>query len=213
MSVDLQIAPKIWMQSRFELKEYTSRGALGSVITQYAFPRWIAEYETRWADRVDIQGARSFLIAQKSGISTHWGFDWIRPRGNAYLTGNPGSLTRAGGGSFGAMTATITAITANTISVSTLPAGYVFTAGDHIGLVQGNNRQCHVVTASVTANASGVATVTVYPPVATTIFSTSSTFSVFRARCVMRVDPGSVRETRQGRFTKLSFTATQVFYS
>lgn len=196
-------------QTVFELDEFTATAGVGSPIIQSAPPRWRMACESRPLLRTAGVTLLDWLQGQKGGVGTFWAYDILRGFPRAYKNGIAGQ-TRHAGGSFDG-TATVTARTTSTISLSTLPSTYQFRKGDHIGLTEGANRSLHVVAADVTA-AAGVATVTVYPLVATAIFTTAAIANVVKAVATFRIVPGSVDIGREVHHERVSFEAQQVFY-
>lgn len=75
-------------------------------------------------------------------------------------------------------TCTVSALSANSISLAGLPAGFVLKAGDYVGLSESGSRDIYSVAENATADGSGDADVTVYPAVRTTLFSTSAAANV-----------------------------------
>lgn len=196
-------------QTVFELLEYTATAGAGSPIIQSQPPRWRMRCESRPLLRTAGVTLLDWLQGQQGGVGTFWAYDILRGFPRAYKNGITGQ-TRHGGGSFDG-TADVTARTSSTISLATLPSTYQFRKGDHIGLVEGANRALHVVAADVTA-AAGVAVVTVYPPVATGVFSTSAVANVVKPVATFRLVPGSVDLGRDMHHERVAFEAQQVFY-
>ncbi|HND52253.1 MAG TPA: hypothetical protein PLV92_07645 [Pirellulaceae bacterium] len=196
-------------QTVFDILEFTATAGVGSPIIQSQPARWRMRCESRPLMRTAGVTLMDWLQGQKGGVGTFWAYDILRGYPRNYKNGI-GGLTRHAGGSFDG-TATVTARTTSTISLSTLPSTYAFKKGDHIGLSEGSNRSLHVVAADVTA-AAGVAVVTVYPPVATAVFSTSAVANVLKPVATFRLVPGSIEIGRDLHQERVAFEAQQVFY-
>lgn len=207
MSIDLPTGAL--QQTVFALREYTATAGIGSPVVQSAPARWTARYETGLRTQAIVGPAVAFVRAQRGGVGTFWGYDCVRPWPITYRTGFAG-LTRHAGGSFDG-TATVTARTATTLSLSGLPSTFALKVGDLVGLVSGANRSLHAITADATASA-GVVTVSVVPPIDTVVFTTAATATFDRPRAVFRIDPGSISTSRRLRFESVAFEATQVLY-
>jgi hypothetical protein len=124
---------------------------------------WKGFFETRPLNRWEFGEFAACWDSMRGGVKTFKANDPMRPYPNAYRAGF-GGLTRAGGGAFDG-TADVTALTASTIALATLPAGFVVTAGDYVGLTEGSLIGLYRIIEAVTANGSGVATVTVEPKI------------------------------------------------
>lgn len=92
-------------------------------------------------------------------------------------------------------TADVTALGASgSLALASLPAGYVFSAGDYVGLEEGGRYDLYTVSAAVTANGSGVATVSVRPYLRTGIFTTSAVARIWRPKATFVLEPESWSE-------------------
>lgn len=121
-------------------------------------------------------------------------------------------MTRAGGGAFDG-TCTLTAIggSRDTITLSTLPAAYVFKRGDMVSFPMGSSQTLHRVVASATADGTGDATLTVEPtiPLAAT---TSVTAVLVKPWCLAVLDAESVNGPFEpGQIGRVQFSAVQTF--
>jgi hypothetical protein len=120
----------------------------------------------------DLLLIKAWFNSMRGGTFNFLAHDAARPFPRNYPSGF-GGMTRAGGGPFDG-TATVTAVTATTIALSTLPANFVFKPADYISLVKSGKYSLHQMMEAVTGNGSGVATVTVEPPIVTSVFATPS---------------------------------------
>ncbi|MBA4092251.1 MAG: hypothetical protein C0494_16900 [Sphingobium sp.] len=160
---------------RFDYGAPEDNGRIGGITG--APPKWEAEWTLSktltidWSDEL-----RAWHAGLRGMQRLFFGRDLERPFPKAYRAGFAG-MTRAGGGSFtGAATAWSQTIAANgdaDIQLQGLPASFVLGKGDYIGLrwtnaaMPGgtdNRRALARVTTGSTANGSGVAAVTVEPP-------------------------------------------------
>lgn len=150
----------------------TRAGGVAVVDTALYHP-WRATWVSpRRYKKDDLLAIRAWFNSLRGGIFNFLAHDPARPYPRNYPSG-VSHLSRAGGGAFDG-TATVTAVTATTIALSTLPANFVFMAGDYISLVKSGKYSLHQIMEAVTGNGSGVATVTVEPPVVTSVFATPS---------------------------------------
>jgi hypothetical protein len=120
----------------------------------------------------DLLLIKAWFNSMRGGTFNFLAHDAARPFPRNYPSGFAG-MTRAGGGAFDG-TATVTAVTATTIALSTLPANFVFKPADYISLVKSGKYSLHQIMEAVNANGSGVATVTVEPPIVTSVFAPPS---------------------------------------
>lgn len=214
--MSVAIPTGILKQTRFALRESIQTGGHpDGPRGQFENARWVASYDTAAAwPRADVQDLLDFVEEQMDGYATHWGYDWARPFGH-YYTADPTTMTRAasaGGGAFDGTALTISALTTSTIAVTGMPNAYRFQRSDRVGLSLGNKRWLGRVKAAVTCSSGGAGTISVYPPVPTALFTTSSVFTLRRAPCVMRIVPGSTRIETDNGLTSIGFDAAQRFY-
>jgi hypothetical protein len=154
----------------------------------------------------DLLLIKAWFHSMRGGIYNFLAHDAARPFPSNYPSGF-GSMTRAGGGAFDG-TATVTAVTATTIALSTLPANFVFKAADYISLVKSGKYSLHQIMEAVTGNGSGVATVTVEPPIVTSIFATPSlTANLAQPLGLFVADPRSWQGDPTARRAACSFSA------
>lgn len=126
----------------------------------------------------DMAGLYTWFNSMEGGLYSFLCHDHSRPVPVNYrLAGLP--ATAAGGGAFDGSCA-VDAVAAYSLTLSALPASFVFKAGDKVGLVEGGRYGLHEITTDATADGSGVVTVDVVPPVNTSQFSTSATAQVNR---------------------------------
>lgn len=214
MSVSIPFG--ILKQTSFRLRESVGGGHPDGPRGEWETPRWVASYDTgAYWPRGDVQDLLDFLEAQRDGLGTHYGYDWARPYGHFYDV-DPTTMERAasaGGGAFDGTASTISALSSTTVAVTGMPNAYRFRISDRVGLIKGARRWLGRVVSNVTCSSGGAGTVTVQPPVPTSLFNTGSTFTVRRASCVMRIVPGSTRIETDNGLTSVAFDAMQRFYS
>ena len=119
----------------------------------------------------------------------------------------PADISGAWGG-----TAVVTSLgLSGVLGLSGLPGSYKFSAGDRIGLEQSGRRGYYEVIEAVTANGSGVASVTVAPFLHTTIFTTAATARVWQPKAEFTIDWSAWREDEADdpRYASVSFEAWQ----
>jgi hypothetical protein len=107
-------------------------------------------------------------------------------------------------------TADVTSLAASgVLGLASLPANYVLSAGDYIGLEEGGRYDLHQVATAVTANGSGVASVSVLPYLRTGIFTASAVARIFRPVGVFVLDPASWSESAGVLPSPISFSGIQ----
>jgi hypothetical protein len=111
--------------------------------------------------------------SMRGGMGSFLAHDTARPLPVDYRVSGLSGLTRAGGGAFDG-TATVAALSAFELQLSTLPDGFSFRAGDMVGLVEGGKYDVHRIVADAVADGSGNVTLDVYPAVNLFTFSTSA---------------------------------------
>lgn len=180
----------------------------GALSVAYAPDRWTTKLETPAAlEREQIDPIRAFLDRLQGGVARVYMGDWLRRHPVAYPNGL-GGLTRAGGGSFDG-TADVTALSAYTVSLATLPNGFALGAGDMVGLAEGEARSLHRIVEAATANSSGVVTLTVEPAIPTPVFTAAATANFSSPVCIMALTE-EAEPTRDGRRETAGCTLVQV---
>lgn len=138
-----------------------------------------------------------------------YGWDKLREYPRAYRDGW-GSLT-VGGNPFDG-TGKLQSVAAGLVEVTinTLPASFVFSAGDYMAWDYGTDaRALHKVVASATANGSGVVTVEVRPAVRVG-WAVNAVVSLYRPAAKMIIVPKSWSEQEEPPFFgRVSFEAEQ----
>jgi hypothetical protein len=120
----------------------------------------------------DLLLIKAWFNSMRGGTFNFLAHDAARPYPRNYPSGF-GGMTRAGGSAFDG-TATVTAVTTSTIALSTLPANFVLKPADYISLIKSGKYSLHQIMEAVTGNGAGVATVTVEPPIVTSVFAPPS---------------------------------------
>ena len=177
---------------------------------EFADPRWAAEFTTRTLSKDERAIYRAWNETLRGSLHPFLAHDYDRPFPGAYPNGF--DLTRATGGVFDGL-ATVTGLTATTISVSTLPANFILQIGDYIGLIEAGKRGLHRIVEAVTGNSGGAVTVTVEPAVLTNVFTTAALANFSRPEAEMIVQPGSFKcATTARQQTSASWTGIQKLY-
>ncbi len=173
---------------------------------------WQMEYKTRLMPEREFEEWRAWLSSLRGGARLFKAWDPLRRYARAYRQGY-GALTRAGGGSFSAGTANLLSIASSRdeITISTLPASFVFSLGDMISIPFGSSRSLHRVIEAATASAGGQVTVGVEPALPLGV-TTGATVDLASPWCFAVLDGESVTETRDlNRLGAVSFKATQTY--
>lgn len=200
-----------FVDSQLEPVEMTvqnpARGATHDV-TEIGPTLWRGVWSTRPLNRTEAAEMKAWLTSLRAGMNRFLGWDVRHKYGLAYPNGY-GGLTRYGGGTFDG-SATLNSATVSTLTISTLPVGFAFRVGDYVSLTHANgSRHLYLVSEAATANATGVATVSVTPQVRTG-YAASNAVRIGEAKAKFVLDRQSVSEQRVGLiFTSFSFAAIQ----
>lgn len=176
----------------FKLGDLSVQNTLesGAVQTMEMGPSlWTATFSTIDLQMRDRQIWQAWELTLRGG-RTFLAFDPEKVHPAAYGADVLG-LTRAGGGAFDG-TATLTSVTATTVTVSALPAAYQAKAGDMLSFPWNSSHALHMVAEDATADGSGAATFKVVPPVQTSPApSGGATVRLVQPVCVMKIKPGT----------------------
>lgn len=150
---------------------------------------------------------RAFHAKLRGGLNLFSAWDVFKRTPLAYPTAT--ASTDISGGWAG--TAVVTALGASgLISLSGLPANYVVSAGDYIGLEQGGRYDLYEVAVGQTASGLGnVANLSVLPFLRTTIFTTSAVARLWRPVATFVIDPESWSESASFSPGPISFSGIQ----
>lgn len=152
-------------------------------------------------------------------------FDVLRGNVKPMLLYNPGREYPAAYSSFAGMVksgtstpftgqAALSSISATAVGLNGLPANFILSRGDLLGLVQNNRYTLHRIVEDRIANASGVTTVfQVEPPIPTNFFTVAATVDLYRPKVEAILDDGSVSGDEETAEPKpISFSATSRAY-
>lgn len=107
-------------------------------------------------------------------------------------------------------TADVTSVGASgALALASLPANYVVSLGDYIALEESSRVDLYQASATVTANGSGVVTVSVRPYLRTGIFSSSAVARLWRPKATFVLEPGSWSESAGVLPSPISFSGIQ----
>jgi hypothetical protein len=149
---------------------------------------------------------RAFRAQLRGGLNTFSTWDVNKRTPLAY----PNATSAASISGAWSGTAVVTSLGASgALGLSGLPANYAFSAGDYIGLEEGGRYDLYEVATSVTANGSGVVTVSVLPYLRTTVFTTSAVARIWRPVAAFILDPASWQEDGSYNLCRISFSGTQ----
>jgi hypothetical protein len=210
MTTPVAFPEGLFTVASFDLKRYVAQNHLAGGKTQekeLAEPRWLGRFTTGKMTPARIRAWRAFWDDMEAGR----GFLAHDPA-QAYPLAYPagfGALARAGGGAFDG-TGDVTALTATTIAIATLPAGFSLVRGDLVGLKQGDLYALHRIMAAAVANNAGEIALTVKPKVLTNVFTTAAIANFARPPCVMLPDRSSWSFAAQaGSRAPVSFAGIQ----
>lgn len=172
-------------------------------------PLWTARFAAPPCDARQRARWQAWKAALRGSIGTFLAFDPEKAFPLAYGEAVLG-LTRAGGGAFDG-TASLTAWTASTLTLSTLPATYQAAAGDMVSFPWKGGKALHMVVGDTAASAGGVLTVTVMPPVRLSPApAAGAVVDLVRPSCLMRIRPGSFSAPARREKQPVVFEGVQV---
>jgi hypothetical protein len=190
----------------------SSASSKGLVInrSQVIDPTWKAKVRTRSRMTVDVEklGIWSAWKKGQRGLKTFIAYDRAVPNPIAYLSAKSATDIKAAWDG----TCTVTSLGASgALALSGAPAGYKASAGDRAGLEDSSGHYGYYeILEAVTANSSGVMTLTVAPFLHTTVFTTSAVCRLWRPKCQFALDWNSWSDPRTGQPSSISFDAYQV---
>ncbi|MGQ3674248.1 hypothetical protein ACT6QH_01925 [Xanthobacter sp. TB0139] len=201
-----------YLRSQMTLQRALSVNTLASGAVQAAetgAALWRFQVQTeplRWSGRRALNAWYGALAGTRQILA----YDWVGSYPQAYGAGVL-DLTRAGGGSFGNGLAVLGAVTATTIELTSLSAGYEARAGDRLSFAWAGVRAYHEIVETVQASAAGAVTVTVEPEVRLLPApEAGAEVALVRPACVMMIVPDTWQCEEGGALGSASFEAVQI---
>lgn len=152
-------------------------------------------------------------------------FDVLRGNVKSMLLYNPGreypSAYKNFNGLVAAGTSTpftgrcaLSSISATAVGLNGLPANFILSRGDLLGLVQNNRYTLHRIVEDRVANASGTTTVfQIEPPIPTSLFTIAAAVDLYRPKVEAILDDGSISGDEETAIPQaISFSATSRAY-
>jgi hypothetical protein len=177
--------------------------------SQVIDPTWKAHIQTIQRNSFDQAVLATWSAWKKSlrGLKTFVAYDRAVPNPIAYLDAKAAMDIKAGWDG----TCTVTSLGASgALVLSGAPASYKASVGDRVGLEQDGHSGYYEVLEAVTADVSGVMTLTVAPFLHTTVFTTDALCRLWRPKCQFALDWNSWSDPRTGQPGSISFDAYQV---
>ncbi|NTD88656.1 hypothetical protein [Agrobacterium tumefaciens] len=214
---DYQTLPELpWATCNFDPVSPTSVSRMeGRRAETMAFgtPYWTMKLATNWLEEHLFGLFDAFIMKADARGKPLLAHDVFRPRPIAMDTGAPLSGTKAGGGAFNG-DVFFQSVSANTLYLGGLPAGFIFTAGDYIEVRSSVlKRSLHRIIEPTVSDANGFATVEIMYPLDTQNFNATCTGHLETPSCLMMIDPGSVQAPKSWGSREGSFSATEIFFS
>lgn len=179
----------------------------------FGTPYWTAKFSTDWMTPKQYGLFDAFTMKADIRGKPFLGYDVFRPRPIAMDTGSPLSGTKAAGGAFNG-DVFFQAVSANTLYLGGLPAGFIFTSGDYIEVRKSELvRSLHRITEPSVSDANGFATLQIMYALDTQNFNATCTGHLEKPACLMTIDPGSVQAPKSWGSREGSFSATEIFFS
>lgn len=179
-------------------------------VSMRGIPKWRLAIETHKMERAEFQRLSAWWNGQYGGVNSFLISHPERPFPLAYRNGFAG-MEKAAGGAFDG-TGVVNALAANSITVQGLPADFMLTEGDPVGLVEGGKYGLYEVAANVTGNVSGIVTIVLQPFIPTLVFTSAAQVNFARALVEMRIIGDSFSGQRRRQRMPASFSAKQVGY-
>lgn len=170
---------------------------------------WSVQYETVSMREAQASAFEAWLSSLRGGQRFFKAWHPLRQYALAYPRGYAG-LMRAAGGSFdGSATLDSISVPLDAATLSGLPAGFKFSAGDFISYAHAEGRQrLHRVIEPAVASGLGIATVSVEPRL-TPSPPPSAEVALVKPWCVVSLEKSSV-SWAAGRRATATFSGTQV---
>lgn len=182
----------------------------------FGTPWWSATWSAPFLSDIDMGKMDAFMMMAGDSGEVFRAYDPFRPRPIEWLKEHgqaPLSGTRAGGGSFDG-TATITARTTTTLTMSGLPANFQLRAGDYVEVVKSETLvSLHRIMTDAQASSGGVVAVAIRYALDLQNFTLPLTANFEKPSCLMQIDPGSYRGPKAWSARNPSFSAQEVFFS
>lgn len=180
-----------------------------SVISGTAY--WRARYSAVFLSDLEFGVMDAFVMRAGDSGEVFRAYDPFRARPISWGQEAPLSGTRSGGGTFDG-TATITARTATTLTISGLPANFQFRVGDYVEVRKTTSLiSLHRVMADAQASAGGIVTLTIRYTLDLGVFTLPLTANFEKPACLMQIDPGSFSGSKAWSARRPSFSAQEVF--
>lgn len=206
------VVGKLFSDCDFNLQRFDAINHLDSGASQVlntVDPRWHGDWTTAPVDRATAQIWKAWKDSLRGGSRHFLGYDAERPYPKNYPTGFAGLIIAGGSTPFTGLAVNVTALTTVSIALDSLPASFVFKAGDMVEIDQSTNKGLHTILEDVTANGSGVATLTVEPFVLTNVFDASATVNLVKPSCIMILDHDTWSAPRGIEAAPITFSAVQ----
>lgn len=209
---DTVFAPGCTFEPSYQQVRAPTRGG-GTQVANIGPDLWAMSYQTVPLSLEQGMIWHAWLQSLRGGARLFKAWHPLCRYALAYRTAGYGGLTRAGGGAFDG-TATLSAIATerDVVTITGLPAGFVFSVGDMISVpFASTGRALLRVVEAATASGAGSATPGVEPFVPLAV-ATGVTVDLTRPWCNAVLDADSVQGPWQlGRRAAVRFSALQVY--
>ncbi len=195
----------------FTLDDGTARSATRGgfvTITQIYTPFWRASIQSIPLNQAGQQAWTAWKAKLRGGLNRFRAFDISRRTPLNYLGARmPGDIAPGWEGG-----AVLSAIGENRhqLSFSSVPAGYVASAGDRISLERLGKVELVEITDTAVASAGGVLAVSVEPPISPLDFPVSTPARLWQPSALFAIEWESWRLSVTATASPVSFTAIQV---
>lgn len=172
---------------------------------------WTATYKPGRLGFLDFGKMDAFMMQAGDNGEVFRAYDVFRPRPIRHDNNQPLSGNRAGGGAFDGTATLASIIDPLTISVSGLPAAFMFSNGDYVELRKGTASSLHRIKSAAIANGAGVVTLSILYALDTQNFDITSQVRFEKPSCLMQIDPNSYDGKKSKASRRPSFSAAEVF--
>jgi hypothetical protein len=207
---DYEIPSYSLQQCTFTPVESVGRSRIGGgtsiALTETMETVFRVDVQTIDLTQADRAAWRAWRAKLRGGLDTFSLYDVSKATPLNYLTAT--ASTDISGSWDG--TADVTSLGASgALALASLPAAYVVSLGDYIALEEGGRTDLYQASATVTANGSGVVTVSVRPYLRTGIFTASAVARLWRPKANFVLDPASWSESAGVLPSPISFSGIQ----
>lgn len=172
---------------------------------------WTATFTPGRLRFIDYGKMDAFMMQAGDSGEVFRAYDVFRPRPMLHDNNLPLSGNRAGGGAFDGTATLANIIDALTISVSGLPAGFMFSIGDYVELRKGAASSLHRIKSPAVASGVGMVTLSIMYALDLQNFDVTAQVRFEKPSCLMQIVPNTYDGKKSKASRRPSFSAEEVF--